>query len=75
MHCELAVPGLFAGATDARAPALELLLARGRAATTQSRTLEAWLQQAFGLEGRSLVRDVTVGEIGGGPLGDLSGLD
>jgi hypothetical protein len=54
MHCELAVPGLFAGATDARAPALELLLARGRAATTQSRTLEAWLQQAFGLEGRSL---------------------
>jgi len=54
MHCELAVPGLFAGATDARAPALELLLARGRAATAQSGTLEAWLQQAFGLEGRSL---------------------
>ena len=54
MHCELAVPGLFAGATDARAPALELLLARGRAATAQSGALEVWLQQAFGLEGRSL---------------------
>lgn len=51
MHCELAVPGLFAGATDARAPALELLLARGRAAAGESRTLDAWLQQACGLPG------------------------
>lgn len=49
MHCELAVPGLFAGATQARAPALELLLARGRPASGESRSLEAWLQDAFGL--------------------------
>ena len=54
MHCELAVPGLFAGATEARAPALELLLARGRAATTQSHPLEAWLQHEYGLEERAL---------------------
>jgi hypothetical protein len=54
MHCELAVPGLFAGATEARAPALELLLARGRAATSESRPLEAWLQHEFGLEARAL---------------------
>ena len=49
MHCELAVPGLFAGSTQARAPALELLLARGRPASGESRSLEAWLQKAFGL--------------------------
>jgi hypothetical protein len=49
MHCELAVPGLFAGATQARAPALELLLARGRPASGESRSLEAWLQKEFGL--------------------------
>ena len=54
MHCELVVPGLFAGASEARAPALELLLARGRAATTESRALEAWLQHGFGLEPRSV---------------------
>ncbi|HEX6265852.1 MAG TPA: hypothetical protein VFZ81_03030 [Burkholderiales bacterium] len=54
MHCELAVPGLFAGATEARAPALELLLARGRATAAESRPLEAWLQHAFGLDARPL---------------------
>jgi hypothetical protein len=54
MHCELAVPGLFGGAADARAPALELLLARGRSSTGESRTLEGWLQHAFGLEARPL---------------------
>jgi hypothetical protein len=53
MHCELAVPGLFAGGAEARAPALELLLARGRPARTQSHPLEAWLQQEFGLEARA----------------------
>jgi hypothetical protein len=54
MHCELAVPGLFGGAAETRAPALELLLARGRPASGESRALEAWLQQAFGLEGKPL---------------------
>jgi hypothetical protein len=48
MHCELAVPGLFGGSTGARAPALELLLARGRPASGESRSLEAWLHHEFG---------------------------
>ncbi|HZN85165.1 MAG TPA: hypothetical protein VFB53_00130 [Burkholderiales bacterium] len=54
MHCELIVPGLFAGAAGARVAALELLLARGRGSGAQSRPLEAWLQDAFGLHGRPL---------------------
>jgi hypothetical protein len=52
MHCELAVPGLFAGAAQAPAPALELLLARGRPSARQSLSLEAWLADAFGLDAR-----------------------
>ncbi|MFL6564278.1 MAG: hypothetical protein ACJ8G5_05040 [Burkholderiales bacterium] len=57
MHCELIVPGLFAEASGTRAPALELLLARGRStlnASPQSLPVEAWLQGAFALEGESL---------------------
>jgi hypothetical protein len=50
MHCELVVPGLLAAPT--RAASLELLVARGRRSKTAPRTLERWLQQAFGLEGR-----------------------
>jgi hypothetical protein len=50
MHCELIVPGLFTEATGARAPALELLLARGRGASSESKSVETWLQEAFGLE-------------------------
>lgn len=49
MHCELIVPGLFAEASGARVPALELLLARGRAASAESVSVEAWLQEHFGL--------------------------
>ena len=51
MHCELIVPGLFSSAVleDAapRHPALEVLLARGRRQSPESRTLEQWLQEAF----------------------------
>jgi hypothetical protein len=54
MHCELIVPGLFAEASSTRAPALELLLARGRSASGESQPPEAWLQEGFGLEGESL---------------------
>jgi hypothetical protein len=57
MHCELIVPGLFAEASGTRAPALELLLARGRSAIqagSESPTVEAWLQAAFTVEGESL---------------------
>ena len=50
MHCELAVPGLFAAAPQARLPALELLLARGRASRAAPSTLEQWLAEAFGLD-------------------------
>jgi hypothetical protein len=54
MHCELIVPGLFAEPSGTRAPALELLLARGRSASGDSCSPEAWLQEAFGIEGESL---------------------
>ena len=54
MHCELVVPGLFAGDTEARAPALELLLARGRCATTESLGFEGWLREAFGVDASAL---------------------
>jgi hypothetical protein len=49
MHCELVVPGLFAAAGATRAPALELLLARGRGRGGESQRLEGWLSEAFGL--------------------------
>jgi hypothetical protein len=51
MHVELAVPGLFAAAAEARLPALELLLARGRKKAGEARRLEGWLAEAFGLDG------------------------
>ena len=54
MHCELLVPALFptrAPAREAlgalRLPALELLLARGRATGTEPRAPERWLVEAF----------------------------
>lgn len=51
MHVELVVPGLFAAAAQTRLPAAELLLARGRARNAESRRLEGWLADAFGLDG------------------------
>ena len=50
MHCELLVPGLFAAPPEARLPALELLLARGRCTSSGSQTCEAWLHDAFELD-------------------------
>jgi hypothetical protein len=48
MHCELIVPGLLLpAASEARYPALEMLLARGRRESPESQTLEQWLQDAF----------------------------
>ena len=52
MHCELVVPGLLAGAGDARLPAAELLLARGRSTSSPPQSLRDWLLQAFEAEGR-----------------------
>jgi hypothetical protein len=58
MHCELIVPGLFSAAAfedaKARYPALELLLARGRRDSQESRTLEQWLHDAFEQPGAAL---------------------
>lgn len=52
MHVELVVPALFGAA--ARAPAAELLLARGRRTGHAARELEGWLGEAFGLGEASL---------------------
>jgi hypothetical protein len=49
MHCEVVIPGLLSLAAPVRAPALELLLARGRASRGESASMEAWLREAFGL--------------------------
>jgi hypothetical protein len=56
MHCELVIPGLFAGksqerlpGSQERLPALELLLARGRHGADTPRRLERWLADAFDL--------------------------
>jgi len=51
MHAELVVPGLLAAAQGARLPAAELLLARSRRSRSERRSVEGWLQHAFGLEG------------------------
>lgn len=55
MHCELIVPGLLLPeASEARHPALELLLARARRDTPASLTLEQWLHDAFEQPGDAL---------------------
>jgi hypothetical protein len=50
MHCELVVPSLFASPAKLRLPALELLLARGRASHAGAESLEQWLAQAFDVD-------------------------
>lgn len=68
MHCELIVPGLFAEASGARAPALELLLARGRTSSAESMSVEAWLQEHFGLEDAPIAAGaLTLAASGGEP--------
>ena len=48
MHCELIIPGLLLPvASEARYPALEMLLARARRESPESQTLEQWLHEAF----------------------------
>ena len=70
MHCELIVPGLFAEASGARAPGLELLLARGRSSNSESHSTEAWLQEAFGLQDQPLAAGALTLAAGGGAPGD-----
>jgi len=52
MHCELVVPALFASRDVPRLPAIELLLARGRATREDAGPLEEWLADAFSIETR-----------------------
>jgi hypothetical protein len=47
MHLELTIPALFQA--QAEAPALQLLLARGRRKETETGTLEEWCAHAFAL--------------------------
>jgi hypothetical protein len=54
MHCELVIPGLFSAPPASRTPALELVLARGRCASTASLHLETWLRDAFALGDKAL---------------------
>jgi len=74
MHCELIVPGLFAEASGTRAPALELLLARGRSAVQageESLGVEAWLRAAFAVEGETLPAGaLSLAGVGGEPGGE-----
>ncbi|MEA3194504.1 MAG: hypothetical protein QOD26_2837 [Betaproteobacteria bacterium] len=70
MHCELVVPGLLDSRTrtaGARPASLELLVARGRRSKTPPQSLERWLQQAFGLEGRFAAGALSVLGAGGAP--------
>jgi len=73
VHCELIVPRLLSEAAvgnAARYPALELLLARGRRDSPQSRTLEQWLQAGFELPGPGLAAGALAFAARGGDPGD-----
>lgn len=50
MHCELLVPGLFAGERVERLPAAELVLARARASASERCSVQRWLHEAFEVE-------------------------
>ena len=67
MHCELVVPGLFAGEPGTRLPSIELALARGRCTASGSQPLEHWLAQAFGVEGALPAGAATLLAAGGDP--------
>ncbi len=70
MHCELIVPRLFAEPAGARAPALELMLARGRGSSAETQDLEAWLQEAFGLPEEPIAAGALTFAAAGGEPGD-----
>jgi hypothetical protein len=50
MHCELLIPGLFAGEAAEPLAAIELLLARGRSLASGRCTMQHWLADAFEVE-------------------------
>ncbi len=68
MHCELLVPGLFAGDPAGPLPAIELVLARGRGSSSGRCTMQRWLHDAFELGGaRHPAGALTVRGAGGDP--------
>ena len=72
MHSELVIPGLFAAPAAARLPAAELILARGRCTSGPSQSLEAWLNDAFGLEDQPVAAGaLTLLAAGGEPATDV----
>jgi hypothetical protein len=74
VHCELIVPGLLSAphlaSPEARYPALELLLARGRRESPDSLTLEQWLHQAFEQPGETLAAGALGRAASGADAGD-----
>ena len=71
MHCELIAPGLLLpGSSEARHPALELLLARGRRENPASLTLEQWLHDAFDQPGDALAAGALTFAAAGHDAGD-----
>src|SRR3954470_24505229 len=72
MHGELVIPGLFAAPAAARLPAAELIFARGRCTSGPSQALEAWLNDAFGLEDQPVAAGaLTMLAAGGEPGNDV----
>jgi len=67
VHVELVVPALFHA--TAEAPALQLLLARGRRSTASPVPLESWYNAAFGLDAPLPAGALTAVAFGVGPAG------
>jgi len=70
MHGDLVIPGLFAAPAAARLPAAELILARGRCTSGASQSLEAWLNEGFGLEDEAVAAGALTLLAAGGEPGD-----
>ena len=72
MHGELLIPCLFAAPAATRLPAAEMILARGRCSGGPSQSLEAWLNDAFGLEDQPVAAGaLTLLGAGGEPGDDI----
>lgn len=67
MHVELVVPALFQ--SPAAAPALQLLLARGRRSDGKPASLESWIGTAFGLDAPLPAGALTALAFGADPAG------
>ena len=70
MHVEIMAPALLASPGEARHPALELLLARGRRTHDDPLAPEGWLARAFGLGAEPLPAGALTALAGGLETGD-----